>query len=124
MSTRSHKSTVFCANKPERLAAMLVDALGWSAKFDAIIGGDTLAVAKPDAAPLLEAITRCGGRRALYVGDSITDAVTARAANVPFIAVSFGFRDRPVEDLGADAVIDSFEDLNGVVQAMDMAPAR
>lgn len=103
---------------------MLVDALGWSAKFDAIIGGDTLAVAKPDAAPLLEAITRCGGRRALYVGDSITDAVTARAANVPFIAVSFGFRDRPVEDLGADAVIDSFEDLNGVVQAMDMAPTR
>jgi phosphoglycolate phosphatase len=108
--------TAICTNKPERLAAMLVDALGWSAKFDAIIGGDTLAVAKPDAAPLLEAITRCGGGRALYVGDSITDADTARAACVPFVAVSFGFRDRPVEALGADAVIDSFQELRGIVR--------
>lgn len=100
--------TAICTNKPERLATMLVDALGWSGKFDAIIGGDTTSFAKPDPAPLDEAIARCGGGRALYVGDSITDADTARAANVPFIAVSFGFRDRPVEQLGADVVIDSF----------------
>jgi phosphoglycolate phosphatase len=103
--------TAICTNKPERLARALVDALGWASKFDAIIGGDTLSVAKPDAAPLFEAINRCGGGRALYVGDSITDADTARAANLPFIAVSFGFRDRPVERLGPDAIIDSFGDL-------------
>lgn len=108
--------TAICTNKPERLAAMLVDALGWSAKFDAIIGGDTLGVSKPDAGPLLEAIKRCGGGRALYVGDSITDAETARAANIPFVAVSFGFRDRPVAALGADAVIDRFADLGAAMQ--------
>lgn len=108
--------TAICTNKPERLTMMLVEALGWSAKFDAVIGGDTLAVTKPDAAPLLEAISRCGGGRALYVGDSITDADTARAANIPFVAVSFGFRDRPVEALGADAVIDRFEDLSAAMQ--------
>ena len=103
--------TAICTNKPERLAKMLVTALGWEDKFDAIIGGDTLSVAKPDPAPLFEAITRCGGGRTVYVGDSITDADTAKAADVPFIAVSFGFRDRPVDQLGADAVIDSFRDL-------------
>ena len=108
--------TAICTNKPERLTMMLVEALGWSAKFDAVIGGDTLAVSKPDAAPLLEAINRCGGGRALYVGDSITDADTARAANIPFVAVSFGFRDRPVDALGADAVIDRFEDLSAAMQ--------
>jgi phosphoglycolate phosphatase len=107
--------TAICTNKPERLATMLVDALGWTDRFNTIIGGDTLPVAKPDAAPLLEAIKRCGGGRALYVGDSITDADTARAADVPFIAVSFGFRDRPLEQLGATAVIDSFRDLTCVM---------
>lgn len=103
--------TAICTNKPERLAKLLIDALGWTDKFDAIIGGDTLTVAKPDAAPLLEAISRCGGGRTLYIGDSITDAETARAANVPFVAVSFGFCDRPIEQLGAVAIIDSFLDL-------------
>jgi len=69
-------------------------------------------VRKPDPAPLLEAIARAGGGgAAVFVGDSITDADTARAAGIPFVAVSFGFRDRPVEDLGANAVIDRFDDL-------------
>ena len=72
--------TAICTNKPERLARLLVEKLGWSEKFDAVIGGDTLDVAKPDAAPLREAIIRCGGGHSLYVGDSITDALTARAA--------------------------------------------
>ena len=111
--------TAICTNKPERLATMLVAALGWSDRFDAIIGGDTLVVSKPDAAPLLEAINRCGGGIAIYVGDSITDADTARAARVPFIAVSFGFRDRPVEELGADYIVDSFDQLIGVMQRFE-----
>lgn len=111
--------TAICTNKPERLATMLVHALGWDGKFDAIIGGDTLAVAKPDAAPLLEAIQRCGGGRALYVGDSITDADTARAARVPFVAVSFGFRDRQVKELGADAIVDSFKDFIQIIKTWD-----
>jgi phosphoglycolate phosphatase len=104
--------TAICTNKPERLAILLVNALGWADKFDAIIGGDTLLVSKPDPAPLYEAIARCGGGSCLYVGDSITDADTARAAKVPFVAVSFGFSDRPVEQLGAVAIIDSFQDFD------------
>lgn len=111
--------TAICTNKPERLAAMLVRELGWENKFDAIIGGDTLSVSKPDAAPLLEAIKRCGGGRALYVGDSITDADTARAARVPFVAVSFGFRDRPVKELGGDAVVESFKGFIRVIKRWD-----
>src|SRR3546814_3522484 len=56
-------------------------------------------------------IARCGGGRAAFVGDSIYDITAGRAAGVPTIAVSFGFLDRPVADLGADAVIDSYADL-------------
>jgi phosphoglycolate phosphatase len=101
-----------CTNKPEGLTRKLLDALGWQRRFASIVGGDTLAVRKPDPAPLLEAIARAGGGgAAAFVGDSITDADTAKDAGIPFIAVSFGFRDRPVEELGANAVIDRFDDL-------------
>jgi phosphoglycolate phosphatase len=100
-----------CTNKPERLTHQLVSALGWNGRFQSIVGGDTLPVRKPDPAPLFEAIRRAGGGRAAFVGDSITDADTARAAGLPFVAVSFGFSDRPVEQLGADAVIHSYEEL-------------
>jgi len=100
-----------CTNKPERLAHLLFEALGWAGRFDATVGGDTLRTRKPDPAMLQEAIARAGGGRAAFVGDSIIDADTARAARVPFVAVSFGFSDRPAEALGADAVIDSYADL-------------
>ena len=104
-----------CTNKLESLTLGLLDALGWSARFHSVIGGDTLPVRKPDPAPLREAITRAGGGRAAFVGDSITDADTARAAAIPFVAVSFGFSDRPVDQLGADAVIDDYAALVGVL---------
>jgi phosphoglycolate phosphatase len=107
-----------CTNKPEHLTRLLVDALGWTGRFAAIVGADTLAVRKPLPLPLLEAIARAGGGRAVFVGDSITDADTARAAGVPFVAVSFGFSDRPVEQLGANAVIDSYADLMGVLERL------
>jgi len=97
-----------CTNKPERLTRLLLGALGWNGRFAAIVGGDTLAVRKPDPAPLHAAIAGAGGGTAAFVGDSIIDADTARAAGIPFVAVSFGFSDKPVEALKADAVIDDY----------------
>ena len=75
-------------------------------------------VRKPNPAPLFEAIARAGGGRAAFVGDSITDAETARAARLPFVAVSFGFSDRPVEQLGADAVIDRYDELEAALAGL------
>jgi phosphoglycolate phosphatase len=104
-----------CTNKAEALTSKLLAALGWERRFAAVVGGDTLAVRKPDPAPLLEAIRRAGGGPAAFVGDSIVDAETARAADFPFVAVSFGFSDRPVEALGADAIIGHYDELGAVL---------
>jgi phosphoglycolate phosphatase len=104
-------SLAVCTNKPEHLARGVIDALGWGGRFAAIVGGDTLATTKPDPAMLHLAIERAGGGGAAMVGDSIVDVQTARAARVPCVAVSFGFADRPADQLGADAVIDSFAEL-------------
>ncbi|MFS0736998.1 phosphoglycolate phosphatase [Sphingomonas sp. 1P06PA] len=100
-----------CTNKLEGLARELIDALGWRDRFAAIVGGDTLPVRKPDPAPLFAAIDRAGGGPAAFVGDSITDTDTARAAAIPCVAVSFGFSDRPPDQLGATVLIDHFDDL-------------
>ncbi len=100
-----------CTNKATRMTRLLFDALGWTDRFAAVVCGDTLPVFKPDPRTLQETIRLAGGGRAVLVGDSMIDAETARAAGLPFVAVSFGFRDRPAEALGADALIDSFDQL-------------
>ncbi len=110
LSARGVKLAV-CTNKQENLALRCLQELGWADRFDAVVGGDTLPVRKPDPAPLFEAIARCGGGRAAYVGDSITDTDTGRNANIPTVAVSFGFSDRPVDQLDAAALIHHFDDL-------------
>ncbi|HEX8192365.1 MAG TPA: phosphoglycolate phosphatase [Allosphingosinicella sp.] len=115
---RHGAALALCTNKPERLTHLLLEALGWQERFDSVVGGDTFAVRKPDPLPLREAIARAGGGRAAFVGDSIVDSETARAAGLPFVAVSFGFSDRPAEELGADAVIDTFADLNAAIDRL------
>ncbi len=98
-------------NKIERYAVQVLAALGLSDRFASVIGGDTLPVGKPDPAPIRAMVERCGGGTAAFIGDSIYDVRAARAAGLPVIGCSFGFLDRPAADLGADAVIDGFDEL-------------
>lgn len=100
-------------NKFEYLAVKLMAELGLDHRFATIIGGDTMGKgnAKPSALPIREMIRRCGGGPAAFVGDSIYDMLAARNAEVPSVAVSFGFLSQPVEELEADAVIDSYAEL-------------
>lgn len=102
-----------CTNKPQRLSEMLLEALGWNGRFAAILGADRVPQRKPDPAHVLSTIEAAGGdvRSCAFIGDSIVDVTAAKAANVPVIAVSFGFPDRPAGTLGADAVIDSYAEL-------------
>ncbi|MGI8891611.1 MAG: phosphoglycolate phosphatase [Chthoniobacterales bacterium] len=105
-----------CTNKPEALSRKLLASFGWRERFASVVGGDTLAVRKPEAAPLQAAIEQAGGGSAVLVGDSITDVRTAQAVGVPCVATSFGYRDRPAAELGADAVIDRYDQLVGVLE--------
>lgn len=102
-----------CTNKPVALSRALVSALGWDGRFAANLGFDSVDRPKPDPGHVLAAIAAAGGMPAttIFVGDSITDTTAARAANIPVVAVSFGFSDRPAADLGADALIDHYDEL-------------
>ena len=105
--------TAVVTNKNERLARRLLGELGLADRMATIIGGDTMGPgnAKPSAAPILAMIERCGGGRAAFVGDSSFDVMAAQNARVPAIAVSFGFPNLPVGELGADHVIDHYDEL-------------
>jgi phosphoglycolate phosphatase len=100
-------------NKREHLARRLLAELGLSDRFFTLIGGDTLGPGrgKPAPDPLLEMIARGPPGRAAYVGDTTYDTRAARAAGIPCAAVRFGFCDVPPDELGADALIDSFAEL-------------
>jgi phosphoglycolate phosphatase len=99
-----------CTNKPAALSAALITALNWDSRFAANLGFDSVPAPKPDPGHLFATIAAAGGDAGstIFVGDSITDTTTARAAGVPVVAVSFGFSDRPVAELGADMVIDDY----------------
>lgn len=106
-------ATAICTNKPEALAEELLRRLGVRGLFAALVGADTLPTRKPDAAPYLAAVERAGGtlQRSLLLGDTETDAKTARAARVPVALVTFGPEGREVERFAPDALLDHFDAL-------------
>jgi phosphoglycolate phosphatase len=106
-----------CTNKMERYAVKLLEALKLADRFAFIAGSDSFEFKKPDPRHLTQTIERAGGsaERAVLVGDSETDVITAKAAEVPVIAVSFGYTDIPPAALGADRLIHKYEDLTAAV---------
>lgn len=113
-----------CTNKFERQSVMLLDALGLSPRFAAICGQDTFGIAKPDPEVLRRTILQAGGdpAHAIMVGDSETDILTARAAELPVIAVDFGYSARPVAEYGPDRLISHFDQLAEAIE--DLARAK
>lgn len=105
-----------CTNKAERFTIPLMHQIGLSDRFAAIVGGDTVGVAKPDPAPIHEMIARAGGGRTIFIGDTINDIAGAKNAGIANVAVGFGFLDGPVENLEADAVIHHFDELVPLLQ--------
>ncbi len=106
-----------CTNKPEALAVQLLEALGATDAFDALVGADTLSVRKPDPAPLWAAVDRAGGDRGrvCLIGDTITDRNTAANADVHSVLVTFGPSGADMAALGPAATLQDFADLPKLV---------
>ena len=95
-------------NKETRFTQRVLEAHGLSKAFEVVISGDTLATKKPDPAGIAQCIRVCGVSRdtVLFVGDSLTDVRTARAAGVAVWAVPYGYNHgQPIESAEPDRVI-------------------
>jgi phosphoglycolate phosphatase len=81
------------SNKPEAMSRAILDGVGLSSRFAAVLGGDSLPARKPDPVGVkhLCALTGVPAGRVLVVGDSPVDLRTAQAAGVAFCGVAWGF---------------------------------
>lgn len=104
-------------NKPARFTAPLLEALALRDYFGVLVSGDTLAVKKPDPAPLRHAAAALGmgPEHCLLVGDSRADLEAALAAGMPMVRVPYGYP-------GGDATFADHPDLD--VASVDQLAAR
>jgi phosphoglycolate phosphatase len=81
-----------CSNKPVGFTKQLIEDLGVTGRFAAVLGPEDVARPKPAPDMLLAGLARLGvpAEEALYVGDMVIDVQTARAAGVPVWVVPTG----------------------------------
>lgn len=106
-------------NKAGFLTDELVARIGWGGRASAVVSGDTLAVKKPDPAPVLLACERAGvtPARSLFVGDDRRDIQAGAAAGLYTVAVSWGYLDGgDPHAWGADKVLDHPAELAELLQ--------
>ncbi|SMO84569.1 HAD family hydrolase [Halorubrum cibi] len=79
-----------CSLNCEEACRIALEAHGLEGAVDAVIGRDTVETHKPEPESLLAAVDALGVEpvRAVFVGDSESDAVTADRAGVPFVSVA------------------------------------
>jgi len=101
-------------NKPIAFVAPILKGLGLDGLFELILGGDSLAVKKPEPLPLLHSCEQLGFSisEALMIGDSKNDIVAANAANMESVGVTYGYNyGENINTFSPTLVIDDFQDL-------------
>jgi phosphoglycolate phosphatase len=95
-------------NKVARYTTPLLQGIGLAHYFDLVLSGDSLPEKKPHPLPLLHSAQFFGVTidKLLLIGDSLNDAVAARAAGCPVFCVPYGYNHgEPVDGLDLDAVV-------------------
>lgn len=111
-----------CTNKPRYLALDLLEQLGLSTYFHAVHGGDNLPYRKPDPRHIISTIEDAGGSHmAVMIGDSTPDVQAAKGVTIPSIVVRHGYSSIPVDQIGADYVVD---DLPAVSRLLRPTPPK
>ena len=95
-------------NKVAHYTEPLLKGVGLAGYFEIVLSGDSLPEKKPHPMPLLHSAKffNVPILQLLLVGDSLNDAVAARAAGCPVFCVPYGYNHgEPVTNLDQDAVI-------------------
>jgi phosphoglycolate phosphatase len=101
-----------CTNKLEAAARQVLAAFGLAELFNAIGGGDSFPVRKPDPAHVLATLRASGGvrERAVLAGDHRNDVLAAHGAGLPCVFADWGYGTAEMK-AQADAVAARFADL-------------
>ncbi|WP_420348232.1 phosphoglycolate phosphatase [Pelagibius sp.] len=113
-----------CTNKPLAPARAVLAQLGLADPIEAVVGGDSLPVRKPDAEPLLHVARALGAspEAIVYVGDSEVDSATAQAAGIAFALFTEGYRKSPPEQIPHHARFAHFAELQALLERFPASP--
>ena len=78
-------------NKPYKFVEPILEELGIKDYFKLIYGADSLREKKPSPLPLISAMKYFDTNKAIMIGDSKNDILAAKNANIPSIAVTYGY---------------------------------
>lgn len=110
--------TAIVTNKPDLVAGQLAEEY-FGKLIDQTLGDREGIRRKPDAEPVRWMMERLECHKAIYVGDSEVDILTARNAGIPCISLTWGFRDREqLVDCGAAIFADDAEELKRQIFAL------
>jgi phosphoglycolate phosphatase len=109
-----------CTNKMESLAKKLLKEINLIEFFDYIAGADTFEYRKPDPRHLTNILEILDVKKedSIMVGDSETDAETARAANINFILIKGGYTEKDQNSIYHNHFINDFTEMNGILSKM------
>ena len=98
-------------NVREDLAIKLLKDIKLYKYFDFIAGADTFEYRKPDPRHLTNIldILEIDKKNTIMLGDSETDANTAKAADIHFVLIKDGYTEKNLEDIHHDHLIEDFE---------------
>ena len=108
-------------NKAEAFTLPLLHATGLFNKFEIVLSGDSLPRKKPDPMPLIHICRHFAAQphEALLIGDSLNDAIAARAAGCHVFCVPYGYNEgRDVYELDCDAIVDTLLDATKLIKSI------
>jgi phosphoglycolate phosphatase len=106
-------------NKPEAFTRPLLEMTALAGYFSVVVSGDELPRGKPDPMSLVWACGRLGvsPADALFIGDSINDALAARAAWCRVFLLPYGYNEgRDVRELDCDAIVPDIASAAGLLR--------
>ncbi len=98
-------------NKPIRFVPKILQSFGWQDLFAEVLGGDSLAVKKPDPAPLLHVCNalNINPAQAIMIGDSRNDILAGQNANMDTLGLSYGYNyGQDIRELNPTEAFDEF----------------
>lgn len=106
-------------NKPRYLAEQLLTKLNLQTRCSVLVCPEDVQNAKPDPESLLLAskTLKIASENCLYIGDHSRDILAGKLANMPTVAVRFGYivPNENIEDWGADYIIDTPKQLSDFI---------
>ena len=108
---QSKSLTLTCVtNKPVAFAEPLLKKKGLHGFFDIIYGGDSLPRKKPDPLPMQQvcADLQLKPNQVVAIGDSVNDALAARAAGCYVLHVPYGYNHgHAIQEVDSDGIVES-----------------